>query len=46
LAYTEQKEWDEHYSGGQGFRQLGDSERAVLAEHVPAPAEDGRALGL
>ncbi|MFI5795971.1 methyltransferase, FxLD system [Streptomyces sp. NPDC051677] len=44
LAYTEQKEWDEHYAGGQGFRQLGDSERALLAEHVPAPAEDGRAL--
>ncbi|MDX2880865.1 hypothetical protein [Streptomyces ipomoeae] len=46
MAYTEQKEWDEHYSGGQGFRQLGDSERAVLAEHVSAPAEDGRSLGL
>lgn len=46
MAYTEQEEWDEHYAGGQSFRQLGDSERAVLAEHVPAPAEDGRALDI
>jgi protein-L-isoaspartate(D-aspartate) O-methyltransferase len=46
LAYTEQEEWDEHYAGGQGFRQLGGSEQRLLAEHVPAPAEDGRALDL
>lgn len=43
MAYSEQKQWDEHYAGGQGFRQLGDSERVVLGEHVPPSAEDGRA---
>ncbi|MFF6786860.1 methyltransferase, FxLD system [Streptomyces sp. NPDC012510] len=46
MAYTEQKEWDEHYAGGQDFRQLGESEQRLLAEHVAAPGEDGRALDL
>ncbi|MFD5193165.1 hypothetical protein ACFWMU_34520 [Streptomyces sp. NPDC058357] len=32
-----------HYDVGQGFRPLSDAERALLAEHVPAP-EGGRAL--
>ncbi|GGZ93023.1 methyltransferase, FxLD system [Streptomyces bluensis] len=46
MAYTGQKEWDEHYAGGQGFRQLGESERTLLAEHAPAPIEGGRALDI
>ncbi|MGW7423560.1 methyltransferase, FxLD system [Streptomyces sp. NPDC054813] len=46
MAYTEQKEWDEHYAGGKGFRQLGENEQRLLAEHVPANAEDCRALDL
>ncbi|MEV7715821.1 methyltransferase, FxLD system [Streptomyces sp. NPDC088184] len=35
--------WQKHYDAGRGFRPLGDAERALLAEHVPAP-EGGRAL--
>ena len=46
MAYTKQQEWEEHYAGGQGFRQLGETEQRLLAEHVPAPAEDGRALDI
>lgn len=46
MAYTAQQEWDEHYAGGQGFRQLGDSEQRLLAEHVPAPAKGGHALDI
>ncbi|MEN1889002.1 methyltransferase, FxLD system [Streptomyces mirabilis] len=46
MAYTEHKEWDEHYAGGQGFQQLGETEQTLLAEHVPAPAEDGHALDI
>ncbi|MEV0636419.1 methyltransferase [Streptomyces sp. NPDC050619] len=46
MAYTEHKEWDEHYAEGQGFRQLGESERALLAEHAPAPTDGGWALDI
>ncbi|MEU8625057.1 methyltransferase, FxLD system [Streptomyces sp. NPDC048669] len=35
--------WQEHYDEGKGVRLLSDAERALLAEHVPAP-ENGRAL--
>ncbi|MER6558549.1 hypothetical protein ABT300_12520 [Streptomyces sp. NPDC001027] len=31
MTYTEQQEWDKAYAEGQGFRQLGDRERAALA---------------
>ncbi|MEU9288790.1 class I SAM-dependent methyltransferase [Streptomyces sp. NPDC048275] len=43
MAYTEHKEWD---AGGQGFQQLGETEQTLLAEHVPAPTEDGHALDI
>ncbi|MFV5995275.1 methyltransferase [Streptomyces sp. NPDC056231] len=36
-------DWSEHYTGGRGFRRLGDEEKGLLVEHAPAP-EDGRAL--
>ncbi|MFH8257694.1 class I SAM-dependent methyltransferase [Streptomyces roseolus] len=44
MEYVERAEWVEHYSDGKGFRPLGDKERWLLSEHVPAPAEGGRAL--
>lgn len=42
MGYT-RATWSEHYTGGRGFRRLGDEERGLLVEHVPAP-EGGRAL--
>jgi 8-oxo-dGTP pyrophosphatase MutT (NUDIX family) len=30
-------EWDAYYAAGRLFRPLGDTERRLLAEHVPAP---------
>jgi protein-L-isoaspartate(D-aspartate) O-methyltransferase len=36
-------DWSKHYADGLGFRQLGDEEKCLLAEHVPASA-GGRAL--
>ncbi|NEA56248.1 methyltransferase, FxLD system [Streptomyces sp. SID13666] len=38
-----QTDWSEHYTGGQGFRRLGDEEKSLLIEHAPAP-EGARAL--
>ncbi|SCF95670.1 methyltransferase, FxLD system [Streptomyces sp. Ncost-T10-10d] len=43
MGYVLPQEWDTHYKDGKGFRWLGDAERAVLSEHVPAP-DGGRAL--
>ncbi|MGW4890700.1 methyltransferase, FxLD system [Kitasatospora sp. NPDC004240] len=37
------EQWEQHYSNGVTFSSLGDNERALLAEHAPAP-EGGRAL--
>ncbi|WP_308019807.1 hypothetical protein [Streptomyces sp. SP2-10] len=36
-------DWSQHYTDGRGFRPLGEEEKALLTEHVPAP-ENGRAL--
>ena len=33
--------WDAHYADGNTFSPLRDSERALLAEHAPAPSRDG-----
>ncbi|MEU5612884.1 methyltransferase, FxLD system [Streptomyces sparsogenes] len=44
MGYT-RNDWSEHYSGGRGFRRLGDEERGLLVEHAPAP-EGGRALDI
>lgn len=44
MGHTRQDEWDAHYADGKIFRPLGDIERGLLAAHVPAPAEGGRAL--
>jgi protein-L-isoaspartate(D-aspartate) O-methyltransferase len=35
--------WSEHYADGRGFRRLGNEEKGLLVEHVPAP-DNGRAL--
>ncbi|MCX4825779.1 methyltransferase, FxLD system [Streptomyces sp. NBC_01142] len=42
MGYT-LTDWSQHYAEGRGFRPLGDEEKSLLVEHVPAP-EDGRAL--
>lgn len=44
MGHTRQDEWDAHYADGKAFRPLGDTERALLSAHVPAPAEGCRAL--
>ncbi|MQS37825.1 bifunctional class I SAM-dependent methyltransferase/NUDIX hydrolase, partial [Streptomyces katsurahamanus] len=44
MGYVRQDEWEGHFARGEGFRPLGERERALLAEHVPAPAGGGRAL--
>ncbi|MDX3264860.1 methyltransferase, FxLD system [Streptomyces sp. MI02-2A] len=36
-------DWSKHYTGGRGFRRLGEVEKRLLVEHAPAP-EGGRAL--
>ena len=43
MGYVRRDEWDRHYADGRGYRRLGQAERALLGEHVPAPA-NGRAL--
>ncbi|MDT0464796.1 methyltransferase, FxLD system [Streptomyces gibsoniae] len=43
MAFTTPDEWDSHYANGKTFRQLGDAERRLLAEHAPAP-DQGLAL--
>ncbi|WP_179166431.1 class I SAM-dependent methyltransferase [Streptomyces sp. CB03238] len=44
MGYTRRKEWQQHYADGKSFRQLGEAERALLAEHAPAPDGGGQAL--
>lgn len=43
MRQIQKESWQKHYAEGLGFRPLGEGERALLAEHVPAP-EGGRAL--
>ncbi|MDH6143520.1 protein-L-isoaspartate(D-aspartate) O-methyltransferase [Kitasatospora sp. GP30] len=43
MAYV-LEDWEQHYADGRKFRPLGDSERALLAEHARAPEGGGRAL--
>ncbi|WP_405652692.1 methyltransferase, FxLD system [Streptomyces sp. NBC_00019] len=43
MAYVRRDQWDEHYAQDRGFRRVGQAEKVLLAEHVPAPA-NGRAL--
>lgn len=35
MGYTDRHQWHDHYAQGKGFRPLGDSERDLLAEHLP-----------
>ncbi|MFJ9742028.1 methyltransferase, FxLD system [Streptomyces sp. NPDC101166] len=44
MTYTARDQWEKHYSDGRGFRQVGERERALLAEYTPAPEGGGRAL--
>lgn len=37
MGYITSDEWDAHYTSGRTFRALGDDERRLFAEHVPAP---------
>ncbi|MCX4760237.1 methyltransferase, FxLD system [Streptomyces sp. NBC_01275] len=43
MGYTTPDEWDAHYTSGRSFHGLGEAERRLLAEHLPAP-EGGLAL--
>ncbi|MFF7644062.1 methyltransferase, FxLD system [Streptomyces canus] len=43
MAYVRRDQWDQHYAQDRGFRRVGQAEKALLAEHVPAPA-NGRAM--
>lgn len=43
MTYTARDEWEKHFSDGKNFRQVGERERKILAEHAPA-AGGGRAL--
>ncbi|MEU2226719.1 methyltransferase, FxLD system [Streptomyces sp. NPDC018347] len=44
MTYTARDEWEKHFSAGRGFRQVGERERELLAEHTPSPEGGGRAL--
>ncbi|MGV9266929.1 class I SAM-dependent methyltransferase [Kitasatospora sp. NPDC003701] len=44
MGSVPQEVWEQHYADGQAFQPLGDAERALLAEHAPAPDGGGRAL--
>ncbi|WP_327378791.1 methyltransferase, FxLD system (plasmid) [Streptomyces sp. NBC_01216] len=44
MTYTTRDQWEEHFSEGKDFRQLGERERELLAEHTPVPDGGGRAL--
>ncbi|GHA71631.1 MULTISPECIES: methyltransferase, FxLD system [Streptomyces] len=44
MTYTAREQWEKHYGAGKGFRQVGERERALLAEHTPVPEGGGRAL--
>ncbi|MFJ8151229.1 methyltransferase, FxLD system [Streptomyces sp. NPDC094468] len=44
MAYVVRDQWQQHYADGKGFRELGERERALLAEHAPVPDGGGRAL--
>ncbi|KUN16271.1 hypothetical protein AQJ11_39940 [Streptomyces corchorusii] len=46
MTYTARDQWEQHFSDGKGFRQVGERERELLAEHTPAPDGGGRALGV
>ncbi|MEV7890238.1 methyltransferase, FxLD system [Streptomyces sp. NPDC002817] len=43
MAYVRRDQWDQHYAQDRGFRRVGQAEKVLLAEHVPAPV-NGRAL--
>lgn len=44
MTYTARNQWEQHYGEGKRWRQLGERERELLAEHAPAPDGGGRAL--
>ncbi|MFJ4151925.1 methyltransferase, FxLD system [Streptomyces galbus] len=43
MTYTARSQWEKHFSDGKNFRQVGEREREILAEHMSAP-DGGRAL--
>ncbi|MCB5167365.1 methyltransferase, FxLD system [Streptomyces bambusae] len=44
MTYTARDQWEQHYGDGKGWRQLGEREQQLLAEHTPVPQGGGRAL--
>ncbi|MXG30232.1 methyltransferase, FxLD system [Streptomyces sp. YIM 132580] len=43
-AVPKKQAWQDHYAEGKGFRQVGEVERALLAEYTPMPDGGGQAL--
>ncbi|MER6367261.1 NUDIX domain-containing protein [Streptomyces mirabilis] len=43
MACVRRDQWNQHYAQDRAFRRVGQTERALLAKHVPAP-DNGRAL--
>ncbi|MFJ1954554.1 methyltransferase, FxLD system [Streptomyces microflavus] len=43
-AVPRKQAWQDHYAEGKGFRQVGQVERALLAEYTPVPDGGGQAL--
>lgn len=43
-AVPRKQAWQDHYAEGKGFRQVGEVERALLAEYTPVPDGGGQAL--
>ncbi|MFJ4609612.1 methyltransferase, FxLD system [Streptomyces griseus] len=44
IVVPKKQAWQDHYAEGKGFRQVGEVERTLLAEHTPVPDGGGRAL--
>ena len=37
MTYTARDEWEQHFSDGKNFRQVGEREQELLADHTPVP---------
>ncbi|MGW7587643.1 methyltransferase, FxLD system [Streptomyces rubiginosohelvolus] len=46
IAVPKKQAWQDHYAEGKGFRQVGEVERALLAEYTPVPDGGGKALDI
>ncbi|MGW5679690.1 methyltransferase, FxLD system [Streptomyces sp. NPDC003860] len=44
MTFTARDGWEQYHGEGKGWRQLGEREQQLLAEHTPVPEDGGRAL--